>query len=852
VSFPATWTRLDYLRRLAELKEQDAEYAAAEARKYLRDPAGWARDCIRWPVGRQAAPYQLEVMEELPRRKRIAVRGPHGLGKALPLGMRIPTPCGWSTIGDLRVGDEIFDENGQICHVTGKSEIFTADVYEITFADGTVMKSHGQHEWNAIDVYRRPNGVKDWRDYWDATRTVTTEHMSRNIKSPSGQLRWRIPTTRPLSLPNAPLPIDPYLLGVWLGDGATADSRITLNRADSGLIVSRIPGGHFTNYGEKDNSRAYSIPGLRQQLRALGVLGNKHIPEIYRRASIAQRRELVRGLWDTDGYTQSGGCDEIALTCERLALDVAELLRSLGLVVRISESDAKLNGRIVSRRWRIAARFDFRPYHLERYPWAERASQGSRHTQRTITTIRRVDDEPTQCISVSSPSRLYLAGDSMVPTHNSTTMSQLVLWFATTRSLAEIDWKVITTASVWRQLEVYLWPEIHKWAKMLDWEQLGRGPFLDRVELLDLRLKLPWGAASAVASNQAERVEGAHADEILYILDEAKIIPPETWDAIEGALSNAGDDTDFEAYVVAMSTPGPPNGRFYDIHSRKPGYEDWWTRHVTLDEAITAGRVSRQWAEQRAKQWGITSALYQGRVLGEFCADDENAVIPLSWVEAAVERWHVWDRAGRPALDGPTWTGVDVGRGGDDSVLARLAGQAFTITAKKTPDTMALAELAAQEPGRLIVDVVGVGAGVFDRLRQMKAKGALKEWPLAYVGSGASTRKDRSGKYGFAGVRSAAYWFLRECLDPEYEPTLCLPPDDLLLSDLTAPTWELTAAVPAKYKIEKKEDVVARLGRSPDRGDAVVMGLWATITRAPMRVAEPVGTIPRTGLSPLA
>lgn len=428
----------------------------------------------------------------------------------------------------------------------------------------------------------------------------------------------------------------------------------------------------------------------------------------------------------------------------------------------------------------------------------------------------------------------------------STTMSQLVLWFSTTRSLAGIDWKVITTASVWRQLEVYLWPEIHKWARLLDWDTLGRRPFIDRVELLDLRLKLPYGAASAVASNQAERVEGAHADEILYILDEAKIIPPETWDAIEGALSNAGTDTEFEAYVVAMSTPGPPSGRFYDIHSRKPGYEDWWVRHVKLEEAIAAGRISREWAEQRARQWGVESALYQGRVLGEFHADDETSVIPLSWLEAAVERWHEWDRAGRPHVEGAQWTGVDVGRGGDDSVLARRMGHVFTIRAKKTRDTMKLVEMAMEEPGRLIIDAAGVGGGVFDRLREKKVN------PVAYVGSGATSRKDRSGKYGFTNVRSAAYWYLRECLDPEYAPTLCLPPDDLLLSDLTAPTWDLSAGVPAKYKVEKKEDVVARLGRSPDRGDAVVMSLWADTMRTSMQIAQPQGVIPRTTLSPLA
>lgn len=427
----------------------------------------------------------------------------------------------------------------------------------------------------------------------------------------------------------------------------------------------------------------------------------------------------------------------------------------------------------------------------------------------------------------------------------STEMALLVLWFAITRDAAGIDWKVITTASVWRQLSVFLWPEIHKWAARIKWDVVGRDPFDMRSELLSLRLKLNHGAATAVASNQPERIEGAHADHILYILDEAKIIPAATWDAIEGALSNAGSDTEYEAYVVAMSTPGAPSGRFYDIHMKRPGLDDWWVRHVTLEEAIRAGRISRDWAEQRAKQWGITSALYQGRVEGNFHADDTDSVIPLAWVEAAVERWYVWDKAGRPATEGPTWTGVDVGRGGDESVLARRLGAAVTITTNRIRDTMAVVDAALREPGRCIVDVIGVGAGVYDRLQQLKKR------PVAYAGAGKSTLKDRSKEFGFTNVRSAAYWRLRELLDPDHDPVICLPPDDLLESDLTTPTWEIVSGVPPKIKIQNKDDVVERLGRSPDRGDAVAMAFYADAGRSPVQVAIPTGTLGRTSLSPL-
>lgn len=427
-----------------------------------------------------------------------------------------------------------------------------------------------------------------------------------------------------------------------------------------------------------------------------------------------------------------------------------------------------------------------------------------------------------------------------------TDMSVAALWFALTREMLEMDWKVITTASAWRHLQVYLWPEIHKWARRIRWDVVGRKPFNERTELLDLQLKLRFGAATAVASNQPERIEGAHADEILYILDEAKIIPHETWDAIEGALSNAGDDTAFNAYILAMSTPGTPSGRFYDIHKRAPGYEDWHVRHVKLAEAVAAGRISQQWADQRRIQWGADSALYKGRVEGEFHAGDEDSVIPLSWVEAAIERWHEWDRAGRPDVPGSRWVGVDVGRGGDSSVFARRTGHVVTLTVDNGRDTMTVVRKAEALGGRAIVDVVGVGAGVFDRMREKRLR------PVAYTGSGKSTLRDRSGKFGFTNVRSAAYWHLRELLDPEYDSILALPPDDLLISDLTTPKWDEAPGIPPQIKVEKKEDVVERLKRSPDRGDAVVMSLYADAIRSPVTITRPSGHIPNTGLSPLA
>lgn len=396
--------------------------------------------------------------------------------------------------------------------------------------------------------------------------------------------------------------------------------------------------------------------------------------------------------------------------------------------------------------------------------------------------------------------------------------SWVVLWFALTRDGE--DWKIPITASAWRQLSKFLLPEIHKWTKRLRWEKIGRAPFDTRLELQTLSLKLSSGEAFAVASNNSDLIEGAHADNLLYLFDEAKIIPPDTWDAAEGAFSGAGASTVMSAYALAVSTPGEPGGRFYDIHSRKPGYEDWHTRHVTLADAIKAGRVSAEWATQRAMQWGETSAVYQNRVLGEFAASEADGVIPLAWVELANERWAAWVEAGKPGIF--KGVGVDVARSGEDktSLALRFDNAIDSLRRSAKEDTMATTGrvkgiLDAQRCGQAIVDVIGIGAGVVDRLRE-------QGYAVIPFNAGESTkRKDRSAELEFFNVRAAAWWNLREMLDPGSGEDIALPPDDLLTGDLTAPHWRIGSA--GKIQIESKDDIKKRLGRSTDDGDAVVM-----------------------------
>lgn len=408
----------------------------------------------------------------------------------------------------------------------------------------------------------------------------------------------------------------------------------------------------------------------------------------------------------------------------------------------------------------------------------------------------------------------------------------VILWFGLTRDGE--DWKCPTTASAWRQLTKYLWPEIHKWARMLKWDMINRKEFNLREELQMLSLKLDTGEAFAAASDNPSLIEGAHADHILYLFDESKAIPAETFDAAEGAFSGGGST---QAYALAISTPGEPVGRFYDIHKRKPGYEDWHVRHVTLQEAIDAGRISPAWAEQRRKQWGEQSAMYQNRVLGEFCASDEDGVIPLSWIEMANERWKAMQDELENGLErGPlTSVGVDVGSGKaqDKTVFApKYCNFLLGLFRNDNENTMQTAgrttALLRSSGAYAVVDVVGIGAGVVERVR---------EQGFTVVGFNAGERsemKDRSGELGFVNKRSAAWWCLREQLDPTNDPVLALPPDDMLTGDLTAPHWRITSN--GRIEVEGKDSTWAnetgqsmrqRLGRSTDDGDAVVMACFS-------------------------
>lgn len=345
-------------------------------------------------------------------------------GKALAVDTEVPTPGGWRAMADLAAGDEVFDQAGRPTAIVAATPALVGrDCFEVGFSDGTSIVADASHHWltrtKSERKHRRPPQVR------------TTREIAETVRA-RDEWNHQVPLADAVGYGARVLPIDPYVLGVWLGDGTSTEAEVTCAPDDAAILDQIRAAGYPVR--RASNRMAYRIGGtghtrdpetgrfrrnlsFSSALRNLGLLGNKHVPEIYLCADADQRLALLQGLMDSDGYCDRLGRCEFVSIREELSLAVAELASSLGLRPKVRKKRVTLNGIEQAPAYQVKFVPHVPVFRLKR-KLARQA--GSRtHAFRAIVAVRPVPSRPVRCIEVASPTGMFLVSRRYIPTHNS-------------------------------------------------------------------------------------------------------------------------------------------------------------------------------------------------------------------------------------------------------------------------------------------------------------------------------------------------------------------------------------------------------------------------------------------------
>lgn len=385
--------------------------------------------------------------------------GSLGGGKDLCLDTPILTINGFKRMEDIHPGDYVFDDKGVPTKVIAESDVFTGkDVYEVCFDDGTSIFASSTHQWvtqtvreresnrkrteefRATRRAKRPSrstGKKPWlakknseREYvYDSTIKCgirTTEEIAKTLIY-KNTTNHSIVNTEPLEFLTSDLPVHPYVLGAWLGDGTRGCSGFTSADPE---IIEYIRNLGYTVTKQKSRKYGYNISMLFADLKVLGVSSEKSIPDIYKYSSIEDRRDLVRGLMDTDGTVDKDGGISIGLSDKPLFDDLVFVLQSLGIKVFTNVKKTYLNGERKRDSYIASFSPNFRCFNLSRKVGRLRSKTRSNAFCRYIKDVRLVSSRSTKCIQVEADSHMFLAGEQLVPTHNSFLIRYLSILYA--------------------------------------------------------------------------------------------------------------------------------------------------------------------------------------------------------------------------------------------------------------------------------------------------------------------------------------------------------------------------------------------------------------------------------------
>jgi len=495
-------------------------------------------------------------------------------GKAQPLNALVYTPTGPKRMGDIREGDAILTPTGQ-SRVVGVYPQGRREVIRVTFSDGQVVEADADHLWEVHGFRRGPV-------------IATTEDLQ---KWPTWKFRkaW-VPDIKPAHFAHQPVPIDPYLLGVLIGDGGMSQSSVKLSNADDEIINAVrdvLPDGHELVYEGRCDWRVTAGSGaaqlredgthLRGVLERMGLGGkgshDKFVPDAYRYNTEDVRRSVLQGILDTDGFVDKHGQPGIEQTSERLARDITELVQSLGgsVLTRLRPVNGyrAKDGRFVQCRpvWRQVIRVpDGREmFRLERKRSACRPKRKTGHRMFRSIEFARYDE--AQCIQIADKRALYLT-DGFIPTHNTVSC---IVWLTEEAFAGRDGWNYWWVAPVSAQANI-------AFTRMR--RSLGEDC---RAYMNPPRIVLPNGAI--IWFKSADKPDSLYGDDVhALVIDEASRVKRDAWHALRSVITATGGP----ARIIG-NVKGRKNW-FYELARKaEQGHPRMAFHKMTAIDAIEAG-----------------------------------------------------------------------------------------------------------------------------------------------------------------------------------------------------------------------------------------------------------------------
>jgi len=738
-------------------------------------------------------------------KKRISVRSGHGIGKAHPLDMTLDTPDGKKKWGTLKKGDYVFGSNGKPTKIIGTIKYKDIPMYRVTFDDRSYCDVSSGHLWNVKGRQERRKKIDTWR-------TIETIDLFNNVQRKNGKTtakQWEIPQITPVKYKSKNIPIHPYVLGMWLGDGGKRSTTITSNDKETGERLNELNYPFSISNKQETTAKGYRIYGLAKDLKTLDLYSKysyeKSVPKIYLENDESIRGEVLRGLLDTDGTAGKNGSVTFCSTSKQMAEDVIWLARSLGGKAFLQptvkhpffkdKNGNKKMGRLAYNAT-LSMPEDFRCFYIKRKQNRVKKVQ-HRYLTRWIDKIEQLPKSDGMCIKVNSEDGLYLANDFIV-THNSTVLSWVILWYLFCHKDAQIP----CTAPTSDQMHDVLWKEVAKWLQKMPPEIKEKYEWSNNYIRIVESPETWFARAKTARKESPEALAGVHGDYVLFLIDEASGVPEEIFNTAEGAL------TDKRAIVIMISNPTRLIGYFYDSHNSDK--ENWECLHFSSEDSPI---VDKEYVERILDKHGKESDEYAIRVQGNFPkadAMDEAGYMPLFLKEDL--RFTEAD-----SFIGETRMGVDpAGAGKDKTVwVVRDNFKAKIVAVEKTSNSKSIAQKTLTlmqyynvSPEYVVVDNFGVGANVAQEL-------AMAGKQVQALNVGEKCEKEEDSEL-FQNIKAMGFWKAREWVRKGGELVNHSSWDELL-------TIRQRKELNGKMKIMGKIEMKKKGLKSPDHADAFMM-----------------------------